>query len=89
MCSSDLRYLRCGWARLRKRRLVRTRSEFTHCARLALAIHSAGAYGMGMASNYNTRGRAAEILVNGDKASLVRRRETVEDQLAIEMLLAS
>ena len=53
-----------------------------------LAIHSAGAYGMGMASNYNTRGRAAEILVNGDKASLVRRRETVEDQLAIEMLLA-
>ena len=52
-----------------------------------LAIHSAGAYGMGMASNYNTRGRAAEILVSDNKASLVRRRETVEDQLAIEMLL--
>ena len=52
-----------------------------------LAIHSAGAYGMGMASNYNTRGRAAELLVSGDRADLVRRRETVEDQLAIEMLL--
>ena len=52
-----------------------------------LAIHSAGAYGMGMASNYNTRGRAAEILVSGELANLVRRRETVEDQLAIEMLL--
>ena len=52
-----------------------------------LAIHSAGAYGMGMASNYNTRGRAAEILVCDNRATLVRRRETVEDQLAIEMLV--
>ena len=52
-----------------------------------LAIHSAGAYGMGMASNYNTRGRAAEVLVCDDRATLVRRRETIEDQLAIEMLV--
>ena len=44
-----------------------------------LAIFSAGAYGMVMASNYNTRPRAAEILVDGSKAKVVRRRETYED----------
>ena len=42
---------------------------------------SAGAYCMSMASNYNTRGRAAEILVDGDKAHLIRRRESVEDHM--------
>lgn len=51
-----------------------------------LAIHSAGAYGIGMSSNYNTRNRAAEILVKGDKARLIRRRETFEDQLRLESL---
>jgi diaminopimelate decarboxylase len=44
-----------------------------------LAIFSAGAYGMVMASNYNTRPRAAEILVHGSQARLVRRRETFDD----------
>ena len=51
-----------------------------------LAVMSAGAYGMVMASNFNTRGRAAEVLVSGDKADIVRRRETVADQLALESL---
>jgi diaminopimelate decarboxylase len=52
-----------------------------------LAIMSAGAYGMAMSSNYNTRPRAAEILVDGDQMHLVRRRETVELLLAQESLL--
>ena len=42
-----------------------------------LAILSAGAYGMAMSSNYNTRPRAAEVMVDGDKAFLVRRREAI------------
>jgi len=37
-----------------------------------------------MASNYNTRGRAAEVLVHGDRATLIRRRESLEDQLRTE-----
>ena len=44
-----------------------------------LAIMSAGAYGMGMASNYNSRPRPAEVLVNGRRATCVRRRETLAD----------
>lgn len=50
-----------------------------------LAVFSAGAYGMVMASNYNTRPRAAEILVKGDTARVVRRRETYDDLVAHEM----
>lgn len=53
-----------------------------------LAIFSAGAYGMVMASNYNTRPRAAEVLVDGEKARLVRRRETLDDLLGPERLEA-
>ncbi len=49
-----------------------------------LAIMSAGAYGMTMASNYNTRGRAAEILVEGDQFRLIRRREQASDLFALE-----
>lgn len=49
-----------------------------------LAVLSAGAYGMAMSSNYNTRPRAAEILVDGDKARLIRRRETIADLYAHE-----
>ncbi len=49
-----------------------------------LAIMSAGAYGMAMSSNYNTRPRAAEVMVDGDQAFLVRRRETVEELYALE-----
>jgi diaminopimelate decarboxylase len=50
-----------------------------------LAIFSAGAYGMVMASNYNTRPRSAEILVDGSHARLVRRRETYEDLVGPEV----
>lgn len=52
-----------------------------------LAMTGAGAYGMAMSSNYNMRGRAAEVLVDGDKAYLVRRRETPEDLCALETRL--
>lgn len=51
-----------------------------------LATFSAGAYGMVMSSNYNARPRAAEVLVEGDQARLVRRRETYEDLIAAELL---
>jgi len=49
-----------------------------------LAIMSAGAYGMAMSSNYNTRPRAAEVLVDGETAQLVRRRESVDELFALE-----
>ncbi|AZE97311.1 Diaminopimelate decarboxylase [Pseudomonas orientalis] len=52
-----------------------------------LAVHSAGAYGFVMSSNYNTRGRCAEVLVDGDQAFEVRRRETVAQLYAGESLL--
>ncbi|MET0126213.1 MAG: diaminopimelate decarboxylase [Pseudomonas caspiana] len=52
-----------------------------------LAVHSAGAYGFVMSSNYNTRGRCAEILVDGDQAFEVRRREAVAELFAGESLL--
>ncbi|MSQ66313.1 MAG: diaminopimelate decarboxylase [Limnohabitans sp.] len=52
-----------------------------------LAVLSAGAYCMSMSSNYNTRGRAAEVLVDGDKAHLIRTRETVSDQMRGETVL--
>jgi diaminopimelate decarboxylase len=42
---------------------------------------------MSMASNYNTRGRAAEVLVDGSQATLIRQRETVADQLRNERLI--
>jgi diaminopimelate decarboxylase len=52
-----------------------------------LAIRSAGAYGMAMSSNYNTRPRACEVLVDGDVAHLIRRRETFDDLIAHERRL--
>ena len=51
-----------------------------------LALLDAGAYGMAQASNYNSRLRAAEVLVEGKKARLIRRRETIDDMLATERL---
>jgi diaminopimelate decarboxylase len=51
-----------------------------------LAVMSAGAYCMSMASNYNSRGRAAEILVDGTTAHVIRQRETFEDQIRNEKL---
>ena len=52
-----------------------------------LAILSAGAYGMTMSSNYNTRPRVAEVMVDGDQVHLIRRRETVEELYALESTL--
>jgi len=49
-----------------------------------LVVHSAGAYGFGMGSNYNTRGRSAEVAVESGKERLIRRRETYEDVIALE-----
>ncbi len=49
-----------------------------------LVAHSAGAYGFTMSSNYNSRPRAAEILVDGDQARLIRRRETYQDLIGPE-----
>ncbi|NKC00553.1 MAG: diaminopimelate decarboxylase [Pseudomonadales bacterium] len=49
-----------------------------------LAVTSAGAYGMVQASNYNSRGRPCEVLVDGDTFSVIRRRETISDQLRLE-----
>ncbi len=49
-----------------------------------LIVHSAGAYGFGMGSNYNTRGRSAEIAVEAGKERLIRRRETYDDVIALE-----
>jgi diaminopimelate decarboxylase len=51
-----------------------------------LALMSAGAYGMTMASNYNTRGRAAEVLVDGAQAHLIRQRENPADLFALEAI---
>jgi diaminopimelate decarboxylase len=52
-----------------------------------LAIMSAGAYGMTMASNYNTRGRAAEVMVDGERVHLIRRREEPGELFALESVL--
>jgi diaminopimelate decarboxylase len=52
-----------------------------------LAVLSAGAYCMSMASNYNTRGRAAEVLVDGSEVHLVRAREDAAEQMRNERLL--
>lgn len=52
-----------------------------------LALLSAGAYGMAMASNYNTRPRAAEVMVAGDSAWLIRERESVAELFKLERLL--
>ena len=51
-----------------------------------LALMSAGAYGMVMSSNYNSRPRPAEVLVSGGTADLVRSRETIEQQFALERI---
>jgi diaminopimelate decarboxylase len=49
-----------------------------------MSIFTAGAYGQTMASNYNARGRAPEVLVDGDKFNVIRKRETYEDMVALE-----
>jgi diaminopimelate decarboxylase len=52
-----------------------------------LAVRSAGAYGFVMSSNYNTRNRVAEVMVDGDEFQIVRARETIDYQLSLESLL--
>ena len=54
-----------------------------------LAVLSTGAYCMAMASNYNTRGRAAEVLVDGTRAHVIRRRESAAEQMALESLVST
>jgi diaminopimelate decarboxylase len=49
-----------------------------------VAVFTAGAYGFTMSSNYNARGRAAEVLVEGEDFSVIRKRESYEDQLLLE-----
>ncbi|PHQ90577.1 MAG: diaminopimelate decarboxylase [Sulfurimonas sp.] len=49
-----------------------------------VVVHSAGAYGFGMGSNYNTRGRSAEVALENGKARLIRRRESFDDLIALE-----
>jgi diaminopimelate decarboxylase len=51
-----------------------------------LAVFTAGAYGFAMSSNYNNRPRAPEVLVDGDSYKIIRRRETLEDLVALERL---
>jgi len=64
---------------------------FAHDRKLAalevgdlLAILDAGAYGSAMASNYNRRSLPAEVLVDAGRATLIRRRQSIDDQLALE-----
>ena len=52
-----------------------------------LAVVSAGAYGSAMSSNYNTRPRAPEVMVDGGRFHVVRRRETVAELMAAETTL--
>ena len=63
----------------KERRLAAREGDF-------LAIMSAGAYGMAMSSNYNSRPRAAEVLVDGTTTHLVRRRESTEELFAAEQI---
>jgi diaminopimelate decarboxylase len=66
--------------------LARDRALAVHEGDL-LAIMQAGAYGFTMSSNYNTRGRAAEVMVDGDQVHLVRQRENPADLFALESVL--
>ena len=52
-----------------------------------IAILSAGAYGMAMSSNYNTRGRCAEVMVDGENIHLIRQRESIDSLFALESVL--
>lgn len=53
-----------------------------------LAVMSTGAYGMSMSSNYNTRPRAAEVMTDGNQVHLIRKRETIDELIATETMLA-
>ena len=68
--------------------LARDRALPTMAAGELLAIGAAGAYGFTMSSNYNTRPRAAEVMVDGDRWRVIRARETLEHLLVGEKLFA-
>jgi diaminopimelate decarboxylase len=51
-----------------------------------VALLDAGAYGMALSSNYNSRLRAAEVLIEGRRSRLIRRRETISDLLSPELV---
>src|SRR6185369_12675366 len=51
-----------------------------------LSVFTAGAYGFAMSSNYNNRPRAAEVLVDGSSYKIIRKRETLEDLVALERI---
>ena len=53
-----------------------------------MAVMSAGAYGMSMSSNYNSRARAAEVMVDGGNLHLIRERERIEELFSAEHLLS-
>ena len=53
-----------------------------------LAVRSSGAYGFGMSSNYNSRPRVAEVMVDGDRAQIIRQRETMAQLFSDESILA-
>jgi diaminopimelate decarboxylase len=67
--------------------LARSRSLAVEAGDL-LALMSAGAYGMTMSSNYNTRGRAAEVMVDGTQVHLIRQRENPADLFSLESLIS-
>jgi len=52
-----------------------------------LCIGSAGAYGFSMSSNYNSRGKAAEVMVDGDNMYEIRKRESIQDLIRGECIL--
>jgi diaminopimelate decarboxylase len=51
-----------------------------------LVFHDAGAYGSSMSSNYNSRPLAAEVLIDGDEFRVIRRRQTIEELIALEQV---
>ena len=53
-----------------------------------IAVTGAGAYGFSMSSNYNSRPRAAEVMVDGDREILIRKRETFEDLIRNEAVVS-
>jgi diaminopimelate decarboxylase len=64
---------------------ARDRAMATVEAGHLLAVLDAGAYGMSLSSNYNSRNRPAEVMVSGRSVRLIRRRETMREQMAAEL----
>ena len=87
---NDLRFYTDGSVALPRRREVAAAAcALVVCSSAGdlLAVRSAGAYGFVMSSNYNTRNRPPELMVDGEQVHIVRRRETLEEQLGPESCL--